>query len=133
MIRKVPLVLFIIALMCFPSLNYDVALDGAETTYYGFPLPWNSDSPALSLVKEVYVVPAALDVALFAWIGLVVMRALSRLPRRKAATITVLVLLWGTLCAAFIGFKFVFYSFYFHAWPHEALFRITAVRIGLGL
>jgi hypothetical protein len=64
---------------------------------------------------------------LFAWIGLVVLRAFGRLPRRKAAAITALILLWGTLCAVFIGLKFVFYSFYFQAWPHEGLFRITAV------
>ena len=133
MIRKLTLALFIIASICFPSLNYDVALDGAETTYYGFPLPWNSDSPALSLVKDIYVVPAAVDFALFAWVGLVVLRWLGRLPRRKAAATTALILLWGTLSATFMGLKFVFYSFYFQAWPHEALFRITAVRIGPGL
>jgi hypothetical protein len=74
MIRGVSLALFIIASMCFPSLNYELALDGAETTHYGFPLPWNSDS-GLSLAKDIYVIPAALDVALFAWIGLLALRA----------------------------------------------------------
>jgi hypothetical protein len=133
MIRKVSLALFIFASMCFPSLNYDVALDGAETTYYGFPLPWNSRSPAASLVKDIYLIPATLDLALFAWVGFVVLRASSRLPSNKAAAITALIWLWGTLCAAYVALKFVFYSFYFQAWPHQGLFHVTAVRIGPGL
>jgi len=133
MIRKTSLAFFIIAAMCFPSLSYEVSLDGAESTYYGFPLPWNSRSPAASLVKDIYLIPAAIDIALFYWVGTLVLRALGRFPRRQAAAIAAFICAWGTLCALFMVVAFFFYDCDFRAWPDPELFHVTALHIGLGL
>jgi hypothetical protein len=90
-------------------------------------------SPAASLVKDIYLIPAAIDVALFYWIGTLVLRAFARLPRRQAAAVTALLWAWGTLCAAYMVVTFFFNDCYFQAWPHAGSFHVTAVHIGPGL
>jgi hypothetical protein len=69
-----------IGLMVFPSLVWNMAPangDGPNTDYFGFPLPWNSRSIAASLVKDVYIVPLALDLAFYLLVGFFLWRAVS--------------------------------------------------------
>jgi len=49
-------------LMLYPSLVLQVALDGDQTMYNGFPLPWNSSSLGISLAKDIYWLPLIIDI-----------------------------------------------------------------------
>lgn len=83
-------------LMLYPSLVLRVALDGAESTYYGFPLPWNSRSLVTSLAKDIYWLPLIIDIVFYGILGYIIWRYVSKyiLSWRPALKLTALVFLW---------------------------------------
>ena len=57
---------FSVALMLFPSIKYEILLvEGPDTTFYGFPLPWNSKGLALSMTKNFYLIPLVVDLIFY--------------------------------------------------------------------
>ena len=125
MIRRITLVPLTISLLFFPSVRYTLALDGAETEYYGFPLPWNSRSLATSLAKEVYLLPLAIDLAVLAVLGVFVPKSLDRLPQPIVKSTVIAIWVWGLLCSAAILIILSFASF-FQVWPSPD--RFTSLR-----
>lgn len=80
MIDRITFALLAAGLGYFPCLKYGVLiLDGPDTEFYGFPLPWNSRSLAFSLAKDVYVIPLLIDIAFF--VGAVALLRWWLLPR----------------------------------------------------
>jgi hypothetical protein len=65
MIYRFAFLALAVGLFFFPSVQYHVGLDGADTEFYGFPLPWNSRGIAASVTKDIYVVPLLIDVVFF--------------------------------------------------------------------
>jgi hypothetical protein len=54
-------------MLFWPSVKWSAVGDGAETEFYGLPLPWNSRGLATSLSKTYYLLPLIAD-GLF-WLG----------------------------------------------------------------
>jgi hypothetical protein len=55
-----------IGLFFFPSVEYRVLIvDGPDTEFYGFPLPWNSRGLAFSMAKSIYILPLVVDIVFF--------------------------------------------------------------------
>lgn len=131
-INSVSLTALVIALISFVSLNYDLALDGAETTYFGFPLPWNSRITAFTLGKEIYVLPLLLDVIFWMWIASQVLQFVGRFPTKIANGFCAAMLALGVaglgLTLGTLAFNELFFSFL----PAPGPFHITAVRSGFG-
>jgi len=65
-------------LMLYQSLVLQVALDGAQSTYYGFPLPWNSSSLTASLAKDIYWSPFIMDALFYGMLGHILWRYVSK-------------------------------------------------------
>ncbi|HED34616.1 MAG TPA: hypothetical protein ENJ08_10445 [Gammaproteobacteria bacterium] len=65
-------------LMFYPSLVLQVALDGAQSTYYGFPLPWNASSTVISLAKNIYWLPLIVDIFFYSILGYIVCKYISK-------------------------------------------------------
>jgi hypothetical protein len=74
-----------IGLFFFPSVEYRVLiLDGPDTEFYGFPLPWNSRGLAVSMTKTIYILPLVVDVVFFLAVGYWLWRQIERrLPHLK--------------------------------------------------
>jgi phosphatidylserine synthase len=80
MMNRITFVLLGFGLAYFPSLRFSVlVVDGPDTEFYGFPLPWNSRSLAFSLAKDLYVIPLLIDAAFF--VGVVVLIRRWLMPR----------------------------------------------------
>ena len=124
---------FVIALISFASLNYDLALDGAETTYFGFPFPWNSRATAASLGKEIYVLPLVLDIIFWTWIGVRVLQFLGRFPRTLANSFRAALLVLGVVGLGLTILTLAFNELFFSFLPAPGPFHITAVRSGFGV
>ena len=123
---------FIPALICFPSLRYDLALDGADARYYGFPVPWNSDSLATSMSKDVYLLPLGIDILVACIVGALLLRAVRKLPRPATISVLGLVWVWGICCALVLGFVFTTNP-WLRLWPHPGPFHVLAVRLHFGV
>ena len=121
-----------IALTSFASLNYDLALDGAETTYFGFPIPWNSGAAAASLGKEIYVLPLVLDIIFWTWIGVRVLQFVGRFPRTMASSFRAVLLVLGLVGLGLAIGRLAFSELFFSFLPAPGPFHITAVRPGFG-
>lgn len=135
MTRRFAFIPLAICLMLFPSLICNVVLDGAESTYYGFPIPWNSRSLVTSLSKDVYLIPLILDFVFYALISFhiwnISMKLLSRiqiLPRSFTTILvwTVGVVVFGMMCFIILSDPTFF------AWYSDE-FKITKFRLGLGV
>lgn len=120
-----------IALLVFPSVRYTLTLDGARAEYYGFPLPWNSNSIATSLAKEIYLLPLLIDLAFFAILGTF---ALKLMARHSSTLNKIVPAIWigGLLSAASIALVLSLGSF-FQWWPNPGPFEVDRVMIGIGL
>jgi hypothetical protein len=98
MIRCLTFVAIAIGLFFFPSVEYSVSfVDGPDTEFYGFPLPWNSRNIAFSVTKNVYILPLVIDVAVF----LVVAYFLSRWLLRRLTHFRP-VARWSILCGIWV-------------------------------
>lgn len=122
-----------ISLMFYPSLSYDVLLDGADTEYYGFPLPWNSRGLAVSLTKDVYVVPLLVDLIFYGVVSFFIWKWLrpriSRLGKLPGTIVVTLIWLYGLVCfAGMLGGGVI--EHFFNAWYTERVFQIISVHIG---
>ncbi|MDR2214142.1 MAG: hypothetical protein LBE21_11030 [Pseudomonadales bacterium] len=132
MIRHLTLIPLSITLLIFPSVRYTLALDGAEGKYYGFPLPWNSDSLVTSLAKDIYILPLIIDLIFFAIFGAFILKALTRL--RHPLFTGSLVAIWASgLFGALLMIFFLTSNPLFKAWPDPGPFHLLEVRLGVGL
>lgn len=132
-VDRMLLALIVIALICFPSLNYDLTLDGAGTTYFGFPLPWNSRGIAASLEKDIYIVPLVLDLLFWTWIGNFILRSMQRFQTGIVSAIR-----WAALGLGLAGFCLTVATLFlnetfFYLWPLPGPFHVVAVRLGTGV
>jgi hypothetical protein len=132
MIRRITVIPLTVALLFFPSVRYTLALDGAGTEYYGFPLPWNSRALATSVAKEVYLLPLAIDLAVLTVLSVFVLKSLARLPHPIIKSTVVAIWVWGLLCAATTLIILAFGSI-FQVWPSPAPFHISEVALSVGL
>jgi hypothetical protein len=133
MIHRLTLIPLSIALLIFPSVRYTLALDGASGTYYGFPVPWNSDALVMSLVKNVYILPLVIDLIFFAILGVLILNALARLPRAVFRGGLVAIWVGGLLGAAMIMVFVLIFRLHVEVWPDPGPFRILEVTPSLGL
>lgn len=127
------LALIVVALIFFPSLNYDLALDGSETTYFGFPLPWNSRSIAASLGKDIYVIPLVLDLLFWTWIGNLILRNMQRFQTGIVSAIRWAMLGLGLAGLCLTVATLLFNETFLYLWPLPGPFHVVAVRIGTGV
>lgn len=132
MIRRISLIPLTIALLFFPSVRYSLALDGWESDYYGFPLPWNSNSLITSLAKDVYALPLAIDMILLAILSVFVIKALARFPQRVFKSVMMALWAWGLLCAITIAIV-LSSGTTFYLWPSPGPFHLSEVRLSRGL
>ncbi|MBY0243109.1 MAG: hypothetical protein K2X55_27765 [Burkholderiaceae bacterium] len=131
-IKGPSLAVLVIALIYFVSLNYDLTLDGAETTYFGSPLPWNSKAPAASLGKEIYILPLVLNVLFWMWMASKVLQFIERLPTKMANGFRIALFTLGIVACGLILLTLAFNELFFSMLPAPAPFHITAVRPGFG-
>lgn len=132
MISGVSLTALVMTLIYFISLNYDLALDGAETTYFGFPLPWNSRATAASLGKEIYVLPLILDVLFWLWVAVQVLKFVEQFPAEIVSGFRLALLALGIYGLALILGMLALNELFFSFLPAPGPFHITAVRPGFG-
>lgn len=124
-----------IGLMLYPSLVLRVALDGAESTYYGFPLPWNSNSLVTSLAKDIYWLPLTIDILFYGVLGYIIWRHVSQYiycwpTKAKLATLA-FVWLYGLIAALFMIAISVFGTVH-HLWfPHN--FKVINFSLGFNV
>jgi hypothetical protein len=134
MTRQLTLIPLAIALLIFPSVRYVLALDdGPDGQYYGFPLPWNSDSFVTSLAKDIYVLPLIIDLVFFAVLGAFILKALT--PLRPALFKGSLVVIWiGGLLGVTVMMAFALvFNLFFKLWPEPWPFHIVEVTLSFGL
>jgi len=114
-------------LLLFPSLKYRILLDGEwPADYYGFPLPWNSDSLATSLAKEIYVVPLAVDLLFSFLLALLVYKVMLRLNHRASSVM--LKVIWSIACVLLVLIG-VLFSFDVSLWPNPGRFQVSSVSL----
>lgn len=131
MIRRLTFFPLAIALIYFPSLKYYLMLDGAETEYYGFPLPWNSRSLVTSLAKDVYLLPFVLDLLFLSIVSVFILRAVELLPEKLFRSIQIIIWIWGSLSVGLI-FVTTLTDPTFHSWPNPGQFQIREIKISTG-
>ena len=138
MINRITFALLGLGFAYFPSLKYSVLiLDGPDTEFYGFPLPWNSRSLAFSLAKDVYIIPLVINIAFL--VGAVVLIRRWLLPRltnlslgarRSIAAATWIYGIWS-LAMMLVTIAVVDISAHpWYAWP---VAEIRSVRLGPSL
>ena len=123
---------FVLVLIYFFSLNYELGLDGAETTYFGFPIPWNSRSPAASLGKEIYILPLVLDLLFWTWVGTRAQQFIVRFPKAVVTGVHAGVVALGVVALCLIVGTGVVNELFFSILPTPGPFSIIAVRLGFG-
>ena len=131
-IRDTAFIPLSLGLMFFPSLTFRVALDGAESTYYGFPLPWNSRSPAISLAKDIYWLPLAIDIVFYGIVGFLLWRYVARyvLNWPTALKLSTLVLVWAYgAFAVWIMSGMALIDPHYHIWFQD---KFEIFHVGLG-
>lgn len=129
--RSVTFFVFVMAFIGFTTLAYDVALDGAETQFSGFPLPWYSQLPAASLATEIYWVPLIIDVLFLFVLSRYVFRLIDSYESAHARLwkgVAVAIVVFDTAVA---GAPLIFHDLFVQAWPSSNEFRITDLRVGL--
>lgn len=141
MIRRISIFFLTIALFLFPSVKYSFALDGADADYFGFPLPWNSDSLISSAGKDIYLVPLVLDLVLLCVLSLVVVNALARFGHRlndglrlsrQVYTVAIAALwVWG-LCCLIATMIICSFNSTWYWWPSPGPLTITKITISIG-
>lgn len=127
------LTLIVFVLIFLPSLNYDLALDGAETTYFGFPLPWNSKGVTFSLEKDIYIIPLVLDLFFWTWIGNLILRNIQRFQAKTVSLIRWTTIGLGLTGACLVVTTLLFNETFFHLWPLPGPFHVITVRLGIGI
>lgn len=96
LLRQLSFIPLAFALLFFPSAQYHLQLkNDAEMILFGFPLPWNADSPATSMGKDIYLLPLALDFALLCWLSICLIKILNLNKTNFRVTI---IWAWGLLC-----------------------------------
>lgn len=125
-----------IALACFligcVGLNVDVVFDDYESTWFGFPFPWNARSPAASLVKELFILPALIDFFLLFVLARLLLDASDRLGAAKALIVKRSSFVLGVFGLAVLAVTFMFNDTFFSYWPDSWPNSVHSVRIGLG-
>lgn len=116
----------------FVSFNYELALDGAEVTYFGAPFPWNSSSPTSSLIKEVYFVHAAINFFVFAFLSSRILRFGDRFGRVASSILNRASLLLGAIAFILFAMTFTVNDTSLSLWPDALPNKIVAVRVGVG-
>jgi hypothetical protein len=125
-----------VGLMCFPSTRYVVLLvDGPDTDAYGFPIPWNSRSISTSLAKDVYLVPLAIDLAIYVWLSIWLCRRLVEVIHKARLLIqwSVLLLLWvyGFVSALLLFAVFVAFDTSVSIWYQFPVAKVVSASLHL--
>ena len=80
MFKYISIIPFIFLLSLF-SIKYEFLFDQTEISYFGNPIPWNSNNPALSLNKIIYILPLTLNILILAMLGFYLIRKISNFPK----------------------------------------------------
>jgi hypothetical protein len=91
---------FSAALMLFPSIKYEISLvDGPDTPFFGFPLPWNSKGLALSMTKDFYLIPLVIDLIFYYFVSRLILKyfsfKISTLPRNVKLILNTFIYLYA--------------------------------------
>ncbi|QGZ42570.1 hypothetical protein IP92_04774 [Pseudoduganella flava] len=116
-----------VMLLAFVSLRYELALDGADTTYAGFPLPWHARLPAASLATEVFLVPLGVNLLLYGWVARHLVKLMERLPGRAARRCAAALIAGGCVIGLLTLVVLSLYDVFYLAWPLPGPFTVTAV------
>jgi hypothetical protein len=133
--RRVTTAALAVALLYFPSLRYDILLDGAETEFYGFPLVWNARSLVTSMGKEIYLIPLIIDASFYTLVAWLILRAWrAYAPRSWDRAAAALVCLWsGFLLATILLYLVVtFRDHFFQAWYYLDWYGVKQVSLSRG-
>jgi len=127
-----------IGLFFFPSVEYHVLfVDGPDTEFYGFPLPWNSRGIASSLTKEIYILPLVVDVVFFLAVGYWLWRRIERqLPHlRPVARRSILFSIWayGVIATAGIVVTVLVEECFPSAWYDLPIPDLLGIRLNTSL
>jgi hypothetical protein len=127
-----------IGLFFFPSVEYSVLpVDGPDTEFYGFPLPWNSRGLASSLTKEIYILPLVVDVVFFLAVGYWLWRQIERrLPHlRPMARRSILFSIWsyGAIAIAGIVVSAMVQEWFPFAWYDLQISDLLGIRLNISL
>jgi hypothetical protein len=132
--HRLAFLLMMVGLAFFPSVQYRVlVVDGPDTEFYGFPLPWNSRFIAGSLAKDIYVLPALLDAVFFLFVGYWLWRWLA--PRlsllKPLAQRSVLVGIWvyGVCSVAGVFISIIALDFFPSAWYDLPIAEVVSVHV----
>lgn len=131
--RSTLLPLFV-GLAAFPSIRYVVLfIDGPDTEFYGFPLPWNSRGIASSMTKDIYLVPLTVDIIFYLLLTLFVSRWLANrattLNKVWRRTLHIVVWVYGTCFSIVAFFGIAANDLYASWWYTFPLDRITGVAL----
>ena len=121
-----------IFLFSYISMNMVVGLDGTEIELYGLPLPWNARSPAFSLAKDIYLLPALLDFGVYFVFAKILLRFAQNVFSLKKNILQIAC--WIAGISGLIGIISVFAinDFSIHMWPMDWPERIINVGPGMG-
>jgi hypothetical protein len=131
MLKKISYIPLSVGLMFFPSTVLNAVLDGAESTYYGFPLPWNSRSIVTSLSKDIYLIPLLLDLIFYAFVGFIAWRGISKyLYKFSTVQVYASLIIWSYgIIATWILVSILFIDPVIHTWfPYD--FKIVSIKFG---
>ena len=124
--------------MLFPSVEYLVSLDGADTYYHGFPIPWNSNSLVTSLAKEVYIIPLIIDLIFYFALAYVLHKTLSfrlhKAPKIVKRLVTITAWVYGCFALPFmVSVVSLFEASTLHIWPDTDVFTLIKISIGFSV
>lgn len=123
-----------IGLFFFPSVEYRVLIvDGPDTEFYGFPLPWNSRGLAFSMAKSIYILPLVVDIVFFLAVGYWLWRRIERqLPHLSpVARRSILFSNWayGAIASAGIVVMILVPECFPRAWYDLQISNILGIRL----
>lgn len=106
MFKHITAVPFTFMFLTFPSIRYEFLFDQTAISYFGTPIPWNSNNPGLSLYKDIYLIPLIINITIIAALGFYLIRTVSMLTRK--AELAVHILIYGLGLISFIVLLTVF-------------------------
>ncbi|WP_374517901.1 hypothetical protein [Undibacterium squillarum] len=121
-----------IFLFSYISMNMVAGLDGTEIELYGFPLPWNARSPAFSLAKDIYLLPALLDFGVYFVLAKILLRLTQNVFDLKKNILQIACLIAGISGLIGIISVLAINDLSIHMWPMDWPERIIHVRPGMG-
>ena len=125
MFKYITVIPLSLLLLVIPSIRYEFLFDQTAITFFGAPIPWISNSPALSLSKEIYVMPALINIATFLVVGVFLIRWVSTFSKKIELAIKGIIFFMGSVSLGFLLVIYLTNDCVFKAipesWPNSLL------------